>query len=83
MPPIPWEIVTMWSPARSACPVSREEALGSFLPIVPEGAAEDATDRIGRVCRGEPATNVLLTAQKKTRDDRAEHFHGALVTSPE
>jgi PAS domain S-box-containing protein len=59
-------IVTMWSPAAERLSgFSDEEAVGSFLPIVAENAIEDAKARIGRVCRGEPATNVALVGRKK------------------
>jgi PAS domain S-box-containing protein len=62
----PEGIVTMWSPAAERLTgFSHEEAVGSFLPIVPEAAVGDARDRIRRVCLGEPATNVVLAWRKK------------------
>jgi PAS domain S-box-containing protein len=62
----PSGIVTMWSPAAERLSgFSREEAVGSFLPIVPKAGIEDVKDRIGRVCRGEPTTNFVVAGQKK------------------
>jgi PAS domain S-box-containing protein len=62
----PSGIVTMWSPAAERLSgFSREEAVGSFLPVVPKPGIEDVKDRIGRVCRGEPTTNFVVAGQKK------------------
>ena len=56
----------MWSPAAERLSgFSHEEAVGLFLPIVPEAAVGEARDRIRRVCLGEAATNVVLAWRKK------------------
>jgi PAS domain S-box-containing protein len=62
----PEGVVSMWSPAAERLSgFSHNEALGVFLPIIPEDAIEDVRDRIRRVCEGELASNVVVMARKK------------------
>jgi PAS domain S-box-containing protein len=62
----PAGIVTMWSPAAERLTgFHDQQALGLFLPIVPEDAVEDFRNRVRWVSEGESASNVELMAQKK------------------
>ena len=62
----PAGVVTMWSPAAERLSgFNDQEAIGAFLPIVPEDAVEDFRNRVRWVSEGEPASNVELMGRKK------------------
>jgi PAS domain S-box-containing protein len=62
----PEGVVTMWSPAAERLSgFSAQQAIGVFLPIVPEKSVEEFRDRVRSVSEGDAASNVELNGQKK------------------
>ena len=59
-------VVTMWNPAAERLSgFSREEAMGRFVPFVPEDEIEDSKKHIRRIFEGEPASNLVMARRRK------------------